>query len=128
MSQRERMITQWKSLTITNKRIIQKKGFLFWKVYQDVMRRDITSIFTGRMPLFKVLGIGTLCTFLSVLGIFLMPEMFEEYSFICNYTLVASIIAVIVGAVGNQKTEFYFPGGKISETGYQPEFLKKLRN
>ena len=82
MSQRERMITQWKSLTITNKRIIQKKGFLFWKVYQDVMRRDITSIFTGRMPLFKVLGIGTLCIFLSVLGIFLMPEMFEEYSFI----------------------------------------------
>ena len=120
----EQEIYKWKSLTLTNYRVIKKRG-AFWKHYWDINYDHLSSVYTGRRPLWSRILIGFILTILcwNFLGVENIPE---EIKGLFGFGLFVGIIMLIVGIIGLQKTIILGCNGKIEENGMSLEFMKKI--
>jgi len=50
----EEELYRWKSLILTNYRVIKEKG-IFWKHYVDINYDHISSVYIGRTPNWKLI-------------------------------------------------------------------------
>jgi hypothetical protein len=98
----EKELYRWKSLILTNYRVIKEKG-TFWKHYVDINYDHVSSVYTGRTPNWKLI----------IIGIILLP-------------IIIGIIVIIIGIIGMPKTIILGCNGKIEENGKSLEFMKKL--
>jgi len=113
----EKELYRWKSLILTNYRVIKKKG-KFWKHYVDINYDHVSSVYTGRTPNWKLIIIGII---LIIIGI----TLHKNYR-IDNPLPIIGIIAIIIGIIGIPKTIILGCNGKIEENGKSLEFMKKL--
>jgi hypothetical protein len=113
----EKELYRWKSLILTNYRVIKKKG-KFWKHYVDINYDHVSSVYTGRTPNWKLIIIGIT---LIIIGI----TLHQNYR-IDNLLPIIGIIAIIIGIIGIPKTIILGCNGKIEENGKSLEFIKKL--
>jgi len=113
----EKELYRWKSLILTNYRVIKKKG-KFWKHYVDINYDHVSSVYTGRTPNWKLIIIGIT---LIIIGITLHWNYHID-----NPLPIIGIIAIIIGIIGMPKTIILGCNGKIEENGKSLEFMKKL--
>jgi hypothetical protein len=113
----EKELYRWKSLILTNYRVIKKKG-KFWKHYVDINYDHVSSVYTGRTPNWKLIIIGIT---LIIIGIILHRNYHID-----NPLPIIGIIAIIIGIIGIPKTIILGCNGKIEENGKSLEFMKKL--
>jgi len=133
----EKELYRWKSLILTNYRVIKEKG-TFWKHYVDINYDHISSVYTGRTPNWKLILIGII---LILIGIILLIDFLKNLALAISagYTLyidkitllsitgiIIGIIAIIIGIIGKPKTIILGCNGKIEENGESLEFMKKL--
>jgi hypothetical protein len=103
----EKELYRWKSLILTNYRVIKEKG-IFWKHYVDINYDHISSVYTGRKPDWKLIIIGII---LVIIGIILTAQ---------------EVPIIGIGIIGKPKTIILGCNGKIEENGKSLEFMKKL--
>jgi len=118
----EKELYRWKSLILTNYRVIKKKG-TFWKHYVDINYDHISSVYTGRKPNWKLIIIGIMI----IIGIInLNRYIYVEDNSLFIIGIIIGIIAIIIGIIGKPKTIILGCNGKIEENGKSLEFIKKL--
>ncbi|MFZ8847127.1 MAG: hypothetical protein ACO2O6_08060 [Candidatus Hydrothermia bacterium] len=113
----EKELYRWKSLILTNYRVIKKKG-KFWKHYVDINYDHVSSVYTGRTPNWKLIIIGIILIIIEII-------LHRNY-YIDNPLPIIGIIAIIIGIIGIPKTIILGCNGKIEENGKSLEFMKKL--
>jgi hypothetical protein len=118
----EEELYRWKSLILTNYRVIKEKG-IFWKHYVDINYDHISSVYIGRTPNWKLIIIGIMI----IIGIInLNRYIYIEDNSLFIIGIIIGIIAIIIGIIGKPKTIILGCNGKIEENGKSLEFMKKL--
>ena len=118
----ETEVSKWKSITATNYRIVQKKGII-WKSFRDINYDHLSSVFTGRKPIRKLIEIGIAILVIS----FLMTYSYFYQLRLVIYLLIVQIFGssvLIIGIFGMTKTIFYGTNSKIEEGGESLDFMK----
>lgn len=130
----EKAVTKWKSLTLTNRRVVKEKRIMFGLLGTEFRQIDLeflSSFYIGRKPKLPLLFGGIL---LALVGEMIIRV--PESSFITMSTLPVilryvvwsmvglGIFLMLVGGFGRSITEIYGVGNyKIYESGNGESFV-----
>jgi len=126
----EKEIYRWKSLTLTNYRVIKQTG-MFWKHYWDINYDHLSSVYTGRKPNWRGMLFGIIIwIILGILVYFFIEEISKEagvtLEWLLYFWIFWGIVIFITGVIGVPKTIIYGSNTKIEENGMLLEFMKKI--